>query len=340
VQRSEKIAIAEITSVLSKGELIDPKSNPDVWPDILRRAGFPELAKQKEALLVPFTYNGGFTNPNPRFDRISSTLFDILIYISQPHPFSDNNMLDVHEFLKTVVEEIDPLTTIKAELVGTEARIFDDEIKLNEKKKNILSQIESNPELWNSHGILPFKKFLRAIRVLSLDIKIVDGQFALRPLTTGVANRDEDTSSLEAWLQNQHPEVHGAYLDAINNYIEERPGSCIADCRVALTGLFSNYTNMKDWFNGVLQLTPDSYNDAEKILKIKNAAVILQDKAEEGATFPRFKLVYRAYALYCELGPHRTEGVEEEPTINDALWCLRILEDVMIWVMNLPRNNS
>lgn len=333
---AQKIAIAELASILSKNDLINPYKRAEVWPDILRRAGFSSLAKVNEVFLTPYIYSGTYENDNPRFNKRYSAIYSIFTkFYEDEDPFSDDYITDldsIRTLLRTIVEEIDPLNTVACKIDEFEDQLWErlgkSETAVEKKKREILDNIENDSLLWENYGTDSFRRFIRALRILSFDVKIEKGLLVLRPLTTGVAERERDISSLESWLMRSHPEVLRAYSDALNNFQEGRPGSCISDCRVALTGLFSNYADTEKWFNGVLKLTPDTYRDEEKVLRLKDASKIMQDKLE--GDFPRFKVVYRIYSLYCELGSHRTEGVEEEPSMNDALWSLRLLEDVFV----------
>lgn len=338
---AEKIAIAELASILSKVDLINPYERVDIWPDILRRAGFSSIAEKQEQFLVPYTYNGSYENPNPRFSKRYSSIYGILSGLKEEDdPFTDEPSFDwnaIRQLLKAIVEEIDPLNTVRGELGQSQEDIlskFDlSEERIERKKREALAKIEKDNTLWEKFGATSFKRFLRALRILSLDVRIENGALILRQFSAGAVGREHDISALETWLALSHPEVLKAYSDALNNYQEGRAGSCISDCRVALTGLFSNYASTKDWFNGVLQLTPDTYKDPGTVLQLKDVSKIMQDKIE--GDFPRFKVIYRIYSLYCELGSHRTEGVEEDPSLNDALWSLRLLEDILIWAMNV-----
>lgn len=338
---AEKIAIAEITSILSKNELINPYKQAEVWLDILRRAGLSGKAKAYESSLTPYIYNGSYKNENPKFNKIYSALYSIFINLYESEdPFSDENepgVKSIQTLLREIVAEINPLNTVSCSLTGVEEHFMGSlellEERIEKKKRGLLARIVNDSSKWEEYGTDLFKRFIRALRILSLDLKLDQSLLVLRPLTSGVVEREEDISALEAWLARSHPEVLKAYSDAIDNYQDGRYGSCISDCRVALTGLFSNYAETENWFNGLLKLTPDTYQDAEKVLKLKNASKIMQDKIE--GEFPRFKVIYRIYSLYCELGSHRTEGVEEDPSVNDALWSLRLLEDVMVWAMNV-----
>jgi hypothetical protein len=343
---AEKIAIAELASLLSKDDLINPYTKTEVWPDILRRAGFSTLAMETQQFLTPYVYSGSYQNDNPKFNKRYSAIYSIFSkFYEDEDPFTEEYVTDmdsIRKILEVTVEEINPLDTVVVKLDYLEESLLErtgQRDKTIEKKKiALLLKIESDITQWETYGTDSIRRFIRSLRILSLDLKVEKGRFQLRPLTTGVVGREGDISSLEVWLSRSHPEVLRAYSDAIENYQEGRSGSCIADCRVALTGLFSNYADTEQWFNGVLKLTPDTYKDQEQVLKLKDASKIMQDKIE--GQFPRFKVVYRIYALYCELGSHRTEGVEEQPTMNDALWSLRLLEDVLIWTMNVLPSSS
>ncbi|MFL0366149.1 hypothetical protein ACH0BF_24455 [Pseudobacillus sp. 179-B 2D1 NHS] len=55
--------------------------------------------------------------------------------------------------------------------------------------------------------------------------------------------------------------------------------------------------------------------------------------------FPRYNLVYQLYSFTCDLGAHSTEAPKidgklypEKTELKDAQLCLRMTEDVLIWV--------
>lgn len=328
----KEIAIAEIASIFSKHRLIKTYDNPLIWRDLLNRSGQRKLFEINADYLTPYEYNQGhsrvFRNPNILFEEFYGAIYDILNKI-----YNDGTGMDeLTLLLKNVIEEISIYDVISFETIDeSKYDIWEIEEKKSKKLDRILKE-EPDKDLSN-YFIEEFQKLIRSLRFLSLDVVYKDKKLTILPFSQGSFERVSDISHLEKWLATKHPECLKSYEDALNNYKEGRAGSCISDCRVTLTGLFSNFSETENWFNGVFELNSENYKDPQTLSKLRDVSKILYDKLD--GNFPRFKAIYKIYGMFCDLGSHRTEQVEEEPTLNDALLSLRFTEDILIWAMNI-----
>ncbi len=325
------IALAKIAKFLTNPAYIKVYESNTVWQEILLMSGQKELYERNKEYLRPY-YSGNFENYN--FNRVYDSVYKIInkLYSNR------KGMEELSVFLKVSVEKIKIINVISydKDSCEEEERILGKLDKLKKNKDKYIEYIKGN--LTDD-----FKEFIRCLNILSLDIEFEIDRMYTKQLISGAIERSEDISVLEMWLKDNYEPCYKSYNDAIDNFSNGRYGSCISDCRVTLTGLFSNFKETTEWFNGILQLNHENYKDENIIKKINESSKILNDKV--GGQFPRFKAIYKIYGLLCDLGPHRNEGnkvedvlILEEVTMQDSLMCLRFVEDILIWAMTTLNN--
>lgn len=332
VDSLKDIAIAEIVSFLSKHRYVRTFDKPTIWEEILKRAGQKRLFEIYRENLSPYKYVQGhsqtFRNDNPLFEQFYHGLYSIFEIIYD----DGNGMSELTLLLEIIFSYISIYELVDFEDIDDDD--WYDEIE--EKKCRLRKQWNKNSEYQefvNEHLEDEAKRVIRSLNILSLDLKFEKEDIIVQPYNKGSFERTQKVYSLEQWLHINFPKCEEAYNDALNNFTEGRYGSCIADCRVALTGLFSQFKETENWFNGILNLNHENYKDPEIIKHLNNATKILHDKID--GNFPRFKAIYKIYGMFCDLGAHRTEGVIEETLMADALLSIRFTEDIMIWAMQM-----
>lgn len=50
------------------------------------------------------------------------------------------------------------------------------------------------------------------------------------------------------------------------------------------------------------------------------------------------KTVYMIYSMLSDYGTHRNEGTVEQPTLDDALFSLRLTDSILLWVYSRRRD--
>lgn len=152
--------------------------------------------------------------------------------------------------------------------------------------------------------------------------------YSLLPYTEGVLERQSDVSYLVNMLNQNNSNLLSYYTEAISTYGNSEYQGCIGNCRTLFEKLFSSLDNdNNDYAKGILNATnevvPTSNSKTPK-LSIKS---IFTYWIETKKGFNRYRLFITMYSLMSALGPHG----EEIPSKEDALLCLRITEDILIW---------
>lgn len=323
----KKIAIANIVSLLVSGNIIETNNN-SLWEEILSCSGQRKLYEKYKECLTPHNYHKGeihiFQNKNPQFKEFYNGLYGVINSIYS----NGSGMNELTELLKIIIDKIKLSKVFKID----ELKYWD----INEYMRN-LNEEEYNEFIVDNFS-KDFKKFIRCLNILSLDIKYKNEEIFLYQYNRGVSDRLEDVYSVEQWLHDSIPHCEESYNDALNNYAEGRYGSCISDCRVTVTGLFTNFKETSNWFDGIHQID-SNYKNPKNINEPNKMSKIIKDKSN--GNYPRFRAIYNIYAMFCDLGAHRNEGeknnneiILENVNIYDALLSLRLTEDILIWAMN------
>lgn len=149
---------------------------------------------------------------------------------------------------------------------------------------------------------------------------------------------------MEKWLSDTHPSVYESYGAALDSYMNSNPGACIESCRTTLVSLFSQYKGLEPyakWMRGIYEISEESeeYNISELSVAINNAGshTALAEFFGENANgkLTKTKAVYAIYAMMSDYGTHKDEGKVEVPTMDDALFMLRLLTCILSWVCAL-----
>lgn len=334
MDRFDEIALSKMATILNKQKLINTDSNSK-WEKILSNAGQSSLYNNYSNSLNPFYYNGNWKNPNNGFDEFYSAIRSILNTVYK----NGENSEEFSILMTSIVEEINIINVLEE---GERKRIFDYYDTLDEFYREYTDS--KLGELISENANEDFQAFINNLNVLNLDITVIKGKLNLTPFTQQSQHITRNSALLYDWLNNDYPSIAQMYQEAIDNYIGGQPISCISNCRNIITGVFSSFKDdgNRSWVMGLKNLSTDK--NIENVTAPNN---IVQGSANKGLVFdnekefnyPRYKLISQLYSLSCDLGAHSTEAPKingvlhpEDTTQNDALLCLRMTEDVLIWV--------
>jgi hypothetical protein len=336
MDRMDEIALSKIATILDKKDIVRTNNN-STWERILSNSGQSELYDRFRSSLNPYTYNGQYQNENYEFEEFYSAIKSILkIVYSNGESTAEFTLL-----ISSIVEEIKLDNLFEGDLEDLLPRSYRS-YSLNEFFKE--KTYDECMEFIRDNSRSNFKVLVNNLNILNMDITYSDGKLKLTPFTQQSLHVTRNPSLLADWLIEDYPAVGNMYKEAIENYINGEAVSCISNCRNIITGIFSHYKNdgNRAWTKGLQNLSTDT--NIENINAPNN---IIQDSANKGISFesdnvfkyPRFKLIYHLYSLTSDLGSHSTEAPKidgqlfpESTTLNDALLCLRMTEDVLIWV--------
>lgn len=153
--------------------------------------------------------------------------------------------------------------------------------------------------------------------------------------------RVEEVFSVESWLLANHPEVYDSYDAAISAYINGYAGSCIESCRTTVVSIFSKFKGTEafaKWLRGIFNVSGDSNNsNVQEIDRAIKTSLCKEDLAEffnenKDGKLTKTKTIYIIYSMMSDYGTHRNESTKEKPTINDALFMLRVTDSILFWV--------
>lgn len=210
-------------------------------------------------------------------------------------------------------------------------------------------------EIINEYSRSVFKKLRRNLNLISLDIHFEDNEFTIMSFTERTEVNDFDLNLITRWLAEKYPEVCKSYEAARKAYSSGDESGCVTHCRNILTGIFTyNKQEGREWYSGLQKACKKDKN----ILNVKNLKNIKQMKYDSHSAdrehrykYPRFRMISEVYAITCDLGAHINEGnvtetndeikVDlEEVTLEDALWILRMTEDILIWLYQTGNIND
>lgn len=208
-----------------------------------------------------------------------------------------------------------------------------DEIKDNKiALGNFLNEFLSRVKLIDICDIEKIKNYLEVIGYRLEIIEIEDNysyepsySYSLYPYTEGVLDRSNDCSYLVDMLNKNHGELVTYYREAISTYGNIEYQGCVSNCRTLLEGIFKKADSENgDYATGILNVTKESVNSSNSPRLSIRGIFDYWNINRKG--FNRYRLFVTMYSLMSALA----HG-EEVPTKEDALMCLRITEDILIW---------
>ncbi|URZ16704.1 hypothetical protein CLFE_027510 [Clostridium felsineum DSM 794] len=154
-------------------------------------------------------------------------------------------------------------------------------------------------------------------------------------------SRINELFSVESWLKTEHPEVYDSYESAIDSYIQGHSGACIESCRTCIVSIFSKFKGTEDfakWMRGAFNTSGDSSeatpqdlsNALNQDLKKEDLAEFFNENRD--GKLKKTKMIYMIYSMMSDYGTHRNESTQEIPTIEDALFSLRLTDSILFWI--------
>ncbi|HHY01222.1 MAG TPA: hypothetical protein GX531_07630 [Methanothermobacter sp.] len=296
----KEIVLSKIADIMSRPGFLK-KSNSE-FRARLRCIGLNDYYQKYIDFLIPYSYNQGtkhkFENSNAEYD----------VFLGLDSIFSD---------------------------------LYKD--SRNEDIINFLKELTKSFNTWyiyeNSYE--DFEELARLYEILGLSIAIEAENVNVSACMRSDFSRINEMFSVEDWMKDNHIEVHEAYKSAIDSYTQGHSGACIESCRTCIVSIFSKYKgteNFAKWMRGVYNTSGDS--DTASVADL-SVALNTELKKEDLADFfnenregklTKTKTIYMIYSMMSDYGTHRNESTIEVPTIEDALFCLRLTDSILFWV--------
>ncbi|WP_243291605.1 hypothetical protein [Bacillus sp. FJAT-47783] len=186
-----------------------------------------------------------------------------------------------------------------------------------------------------------FEELAKLYEILGLSITIEFDKITVSACMESDFARVGEMFSVESWIKINHKEVYDSYKSAIDAYTQGHSGTCIESCRTCIVSLFSKYKGTESfakWMRGVFNTSGDNatstISDLDKALKADLRKADLADFFNENrdGKLTKTKTIYMIYSMMSDYGTHRNENNIEMPTIEDALFCLRLTDSILFWV--------
>ena len=191
-----------------------------------------------------------------------------------------------------------------------------------------------------------FEELAKLYELLGLSIALEYDKVTVSTYMEADAQRVNELFSVESWLKQTHQEVYDAYQSAIDAYTQGHAGACIESCRTSIVSIFAKYQgteNFAKWMRGVYNTSGDNSNsttqDLSQALTSDLRREDLADFFNENRTgkLAKTKAIYMIYSMMSDYGTHRNESTRENPTIEDALFSLRLTDSILFWVYSKKR---
>lgn len=297
---NKEIILSRIAEIISrKGFFV--KSNSE-FKSRLKCVGLGEYYDKYVDYLIPYYYNNDyahkFENPNEEYD----------VYLGLDNIFTD---LYNEEKNGEIISFLKELT----------------------KSFNIAYITETLAE--------DFEELANLYELLGLSINIEFDKIIVSSCMVGDAKRVDELFSVETWLKQTHKEVYDSYESAIDAYTQGHAGACIESCRTCLVSIFSKYRGTEDfakWMRGIYNTSGESsMSSAQDLSQALNTDLRKDDLADffyenRAGKLTKTKAIYMIYSMMSDYGTHRNESTQENPTVEDALFSLRLTDSILFWV--------
>lgn len=303
---NKEIILSKISEILSRrGFLL--KSNSE-FKSRLKCVGLGEYFEKYSDYLIPYYYNNGyahkFENPNEEYD----------VFLGLDSIFADLYHEGKNGEIISLLKEL-----TKSFNVGYITEALTDD----------------------------FEELASLYELLGLSINI---DFDKVFVTTCMASNTQRVNELfyvENWLKQKHKEVYDSYESAIDAYTQGHAGACIESCRTCLVSIFSKYKGTEDfakWMRGIYNTsgenTTSTVQDLSQALNTELRKEDLADFFYENRVgkLTKTKAIYMIYSMMSDYGTHRNESIQENPTLEDALFSLRLMDSILFWVYSKKKD--
>lgn len=297
---NKEIILSKIAEILSRKEFFF-KSNSE-FKSRLKCVGLGEYFDKYADYLIPYYYNNGYA-----------------------HKFKNSN------------EEYDVFLGLDS--------IFADLYREN-KNGEIISLLKELTKSFNVPYILEtlcddFEELANLYELLGLSIRIEVDRVIVTTCMASNEQRVVELFSVESWLKQNHKEVYDSYESAIDAYTQGHAGACIESCRTCLVSIFSKYKgteNFAKWMRSIYNTSGEStISTAQDLSQALNTELRKEDLADffyenRAGKLTKTKAIYMIYSMMSDYGTHRNEATQENPTLEDALFSLRLMDSILFWV--------
>ncbi len=186
-----------------------------------------------------------------------------------------------------------------------------------------------------------FEELANLYELLGLSISIANDKVFVTTCMASDAQRVVELFSVENWLKQNHRAVYDSYESAIDSYTQGHAGACIESCRTCLVSIFSEYKgteNFAKWMRGIYNTSGEGQiSTAQDLSQALNTDLRKEDLADffyenRAGKLTKTKAIYMIYSMMSDYGTHRNEATQENPTLEDALFSLRLMDSILFWV--------
>lgn len=303
---NKEIILSKIADIMSRNGFL-LRSNSE-FKARLKCVGLGEYFRKYENFLVPYYYREGdvhkFENPNKEYN----------VFLGLDSIFTD----------------------LKSESKNGEIVLL-----LKELTKSF------NISYISEFLILDFKELTNLYELLGLSMALEYDEILEQGkviVTTCMANNSQrvvELFSVEDWLKQSHREVYDAYEAAINTYTQGYAGACIESCRTCLVSIFSEYKGTESfakWMRGMYNISGEStVFTLQDLTQTLNSDLRKEELAEffyenRAGKLTKTKTIYMIYSMMSDYGTHRNESIQEKPSMEDALFSLRLMDSILFWI--------
>lgn len=297
---NKEIILSKIAEILSRKGFFF-KSNSE-FKSRLKCVGLGEYFDKYSDYLIPYYYNNGYAH---KFEN-SNEGYDVFL----------------------------GLDSIFADLYS------------ENKNGEIISLLKELTKSFNAPYILEilcddFEELANLYELLGLSIRIEVDRVIVTTCMASNEQRVVELFSVESWLKQNHQEVYDSYESAIDAYTQGHAGTCIESCRTCLVSIFSKYKgteNFAKWMRGIYNTSGESkISTAQDLSQALNTELRKEDLADffyenRAGKLTKTKAIYMIYSMMSDYGTHRNEATQENPTLEDALFSLNLMDSILFWV--------
>lgn len=293
---NREIILSRIAEVMSRKYFV--VKNNSTFKSRLKCVGLGEYFDKYSNYLTPYWYNGTYENPRSEYD----------IFLGLDGLFSELYKDGKHEKIINLLKEL-----TKSFNIG----------------------------YISDYMISDFEELAKLYEVLGLSITLEDDKILVSTCMANDIERVGELFSVEYWLKSNYSDVYDAYQAAIDAYMHGHSGTCIESCRTCIVSIFSKFKETEGfskWTRGVYNISGDSdkytLDDLAQALKKGFNKDDLADFFEENRNgkLTKTKAIYMIYLMMSDYGTHRSEQENENPTVEDALFSLRLTDSILFWV--------
>lgn len=297
---NKEIILSKIAEILSRRYFFI-KSNSE-FKSRLKCVGLNEYFERYSNYLVPYYYNNGYThkfeNPNEEYN----------VFLGLDSIFTDLYHEGKNGEIISLLKELT-------------------------KSFNIRYIAESMED--------DFDELANLYELLGLSINIDFDRVVVTTCMESDRQRIVELFSVENWLKQNHREVYDSYKSAIDAYTQGHAGACIESCRTCFVSIFSKYKgteNFAKWVRGIYNISgEDEIFTVKDLSQALNADLKKDDLADffyenRAGKLTKTKAIYMIYSMMSDYGTHRNETTQENPSLEDALLSLRLMDSILFWV--------